>query len=130
MYLRQYAKANLMAKDRKVENNKPLVLLAIVVYLILAMVFLAYLVILNNPKLIIYSFAVFLLLGIFISAKERLIIYTAILAAAVISTALISYSNSSLGSLLLYVSSGLGILGYYLLISAILALFLRLIYKK
>jgi hypothetical protein len=119
-----------MTKERKARHNKLLTILTITVYLALAVTFLAYFVILNNSKLIIYSFAVFFLLGILISAKERLITYTAILAAAVISTVFISYSNSGLNSLLSYVSSGLGILGYYLLISAILALFLRLIYKN
>ncbi len=94
-------------------------------YLAILMVVLLFLVVLNNSELILYSFIAFAFIGIVLSRDYRNAGMALVSSTIIISVSSIFYYsvNATRGSLIL---QNIGIVGYYLLISSIIALLIRL----
>ncbi len=91
------------------------------IWLILSLIFAIYFVYLDSSALFLYSFPLFILVSFLIFNKERILIYVAIIA---ISLLLISFVGFYFLPFLRF-SQGISILGFYLFISACLALLIH-----
>ena len=96
------------------------------IWLTLSLVFAIYFVYLDSSALFLYSFPLFILFSFLIFNKERILIYVAITA---ISLLLISFVGFYFLPLLKF-SQSASILGFYLLISACLALLIHEVYAN
>ncbi len=109
---------------RQADVGKLTMLASLALFFVLAVLFLAYFIITNNSYFILYSFPLFVIFGIVASASKRLTEYEVIAALSFIIVGSIMYflgfwknANFSINT---------AIVGYYLLISAVISIFISI----